>query len=72
MEANKLATASQTTLGGIVQTLSSPKEFTKHHLLHEVTTFVACNDQVCSESAPCSVQITDPFQSLAVTDDTNF
>ena len=39
-------TKTQGTLDGAVETLQGPREFTHEGMLHTVTQFVACDDQV--------------------------
>jgi hypothetical protein len=46
MQAKNVKEKTQSSLDGMVEKLQGPREFTRESVLHAVTQFVACNDQV--------------------------
>lgn len=56
MQAGRKKHKKQMTLDSVVQKRRGPKEFTREGLLHAVTQWVACDDQVCAfyQGAECS------------------
>ena len=57
MEATKEEAKAQTTLNGIFQKVSGPKEFSREYLLDAITRFIACDDQVSFPHSNSSVPI---------------